>query len=114
MSLFELISSHDELTSVHDLCAKDQVPSVAPVLTALCAKEQATASSVSSAEVVRPTPAELIDVSVKLTPVETLWAKESVQDDEEAAWPSTSNPVLAALWERACTPIPVQPSTALD
>jgi hypothetical protein len=75
--------------------------------------QTATASSARSAEVVRPTPAKLADVSVELTPVEmlwakastqpatapveTLWAKESVQDDEEAARPSTSNPVLAAL-----------------
>jgi hypothetical protein len=75
--------------------------------------QTATASSARSAEVVRPTPAKLADVSIELTPVEmlwakastqpatapveTLWAKESVQDDEEAARPSTSNPVLAAL-----------------
>jgi hypothetical protein len=82
MSLFELIDSHVKLK---------------PVLTALCAKEQSTASSAHSAEVVRPTPAELVDVSIELTPVETLWAKESVQDNEEAARPSTSNPVLATL-----------------
>jgi hypothetical protein len=90
MSSFKLINSHNELTSVHDLCAKDQAPSMAPVLTALCAKEQAMASTSSLDVAVRPTPAELVNVSVELTPVETLWAKESVQDDEEAAQPSTS------------------------
>jgi hypothetical protein len=73
----------------------------------------ATASAAGSAAVVRPTPAELVDVTVELTPVEMLWAKastqlatapvetlcvkESVQDAEEAPRPSTSNPVLAAL-----------------
>jgi hypothetical protein len=46
MSSFELVDSHDELK---------------PVLTALCAKEQATASSARSAEVVRPTPADVTD-----------------------------------------------------
>jgi hypothetical protein len=64
-----------------------------PVLTALCAKEQTMASS-ESANVVRPTP---VDEHVELVPVETLWAKASVQDDEEAAQPSTSNPVLSTL-----------------
>jgi hypothetical protein len=59
--------------------------------------QTATASAAGSAAVVRPTPAKLVDSSVELTPVETLWAKESVPDDEEAARPSTSNPVLAAL-----------------
>jgi hypothetical protein len=105
MTSFKLVDSHVELESVHDLCAKDQVPSVAPVLTALCAKEHAMASSAQSAEAVRPTPAELVDVSVELTPVETLWAKESVQDDEEAPRPSMSNPVLAALCGKECAPL---------
>jgi hypothetical protein len=98
MSSFELVNSHVELK---------------PVLTALCAKEQAMASSAGAVEDVRPTPAELIDVTVELTPVEvlwskastqpamapveTLWTKESAQGDEEAAQPSTSNPVLATL-----------------
>jgi hypothetical protein len=82
MSSFEFINGHNEARSV---------------LTALCVKEQATASSARSAEVVRPTPAELVDSHVELTPVETLWAKESAQDNEKAARPSTSNPVQAAL-----------------
>jgi hypothetical protein len=93
-SSFKFINVHDEQASVlAALCAKEQ----APVLTVLCAKEQAMASSARSAEVVRPTPVKLVNSHVELTPVETLWAKESAQDDEEAARPSTSNPVLAAL-----------------
>jgi hypothetical protein len=75
--------------------------------------QTAMASAAGSAAAVRLTPAELVDATVKLTPVEvlwlkaptqlatapveTLWAKESVQDNKEAAQPSTSNPVLAAL-----------------
>jgi hypothetical protein len=89
------------------------------------AAQTAMASSARSAEAVRLTPAELVDVTVKLTPVEMLWpkastqpatapvetlcAKESVQDDEEAAQPSTSNPVLA-IWplsvEKSVHPLP--------
>jgi hypothetical protein len=106
MSSFELVDSHVKLEPVEALWSKASTqPAMAPVLTAPCAKEQATASSAQSAEVVRLTPAELIDVSIELTPVETLWAKESVQDDEEAAWPSTSNPVLAALCGKERAPL---------
>jgi hypothetical protein len=71
-----------------------------------------TASSASSAEVVRPTPAELINSYNKLKSVQTLWAKESVQDDEEARRPSTSNPVLAALCGKEQTPITHSPLSA--
>jgi hypothetical protein len=83
MSLFELVEAQMATAS-----SAHSAEVVRPTPT--------TASAAGSAAVVRPTPAELVDASVELTPVETLWLKESIQD-VEAARPSTSNPVLAAL-----------------
>jgi hypothetical protein len=99
MSSYELVSQDQAPvpTTLASSESADVVSPLEPVLTALCAKEQATASVAGSAAVVRPTPVELVDATVELTPVETLWVKESVQDDEEAARPSTSNLVLATL-----------------
>jgi hypothetical protein len=71
-----------------------------------------TASSASSAEAVRPTPAELVDSHDEFTTVEMLCAKASVQDDEEAVRPSTSNPVLTALCAKEQTPITRSPLSA--
>jgi hypothetical protein len=52
MSSFELVDSHIKLEPVEVLWSKASTqPLVAPVLTALCAKEQATAST-SSLDVV--------------------------------------------------------------
>jgi hypothetical protein len=68
-----------------------------------------TASLASSAEVVRPTPAKLADSHDEFTTVEMLCAKASVQDDEEAVRPSTSNPVLAALCAKEQTQIAHSP-----
>jgi hypothetical protein len=78
LSSFELLYPEGAPATTMASSAKEVVSPLVPM----------TASSASSAEVVRPTPVELADSYIKFKSVQTLWAKESVQDDEEAQRPS--------------------------
>jgi hypothetical protein len=117
LSSFELLYPEGAPATTMASSAKEVVSPLASIM-ASSAEEvvsplvPTTASSASSAEVVRLTPAELADSYVELKSVQTLWAKESVQDDEEAQRPSTSNPVLAALCGKEQTPITHSPLSA--
>jgi hypothetical protein len=102
LSSFELLYPEGAPTTTMASSAEEVVSPLVPK----------TASSARSAEVVRLTPVELANSYVKFKSVQTLWAKESVQDDEEAPRPSTSNPVLAALWRKEQTPIIRSPLSA--